>query len=266
MIQVAESDRRGTPPRPSASVVLARDGQDGLEVFLLRRHERSRNLPATYVFPGGILRGDDYDAAWAEQFGPAISQAIGSRSDVPLEPKDAQAYATAALRELFEEAGVLLATPADGSAADALEERLAAERNRVNDGELSLPGLARQYGLVPRFDTLTPFSHWVTPDAAKYRYDTWFFVAAMPERQTALHCGVETTEGLWLRPPEVLASPERFPIIFPTQRHLHRIEQLSSVAELRRLAETKSIRRTQPSLDPAVSPDPWLPDDQLDTW
>src|SRR5260370_1822193 len=99
-------------PRPSASVILVRDGPRGLETFMVRRHARSPVAPSAYVFPGGTVRSDDLDAAPADA--QPLADVLSGRSDAPVAPRDAAAFYVCALRELFEEAGVLLVRDAGG--------------------------------------------------------------------------------------------------------------------------------------------------------
>src|SRR5438270_10034405 len=118
--------------RPSASVILARDGAEGLEIFMVRRHARSPVAPSAYVFPGGTVRADD--AQLQPPDSDELARALSERSDTPVEPAQAATYFVCALRELFEEAGVLMARDAAGSLVSvdesdkALQERLASTR------------------------------------------------------------------------------------------------------------------------------------------
>ncbi len=245
--------------RPSVSVILVRDAEAGLESFMVRRHERSHVAPRAFVFPGGTVRDDDAVS------GVAVPDL---RSNSPLGADDARAVYVAALRELFEEAGVLLACDVAGVLLEvddadlALQERLAGARLTMQAHDLSLRDLLQAHHWQPAFEELVPFSHWVTPEVAPVRFDTRFFVAQMPPRQNALHCTIETSEGAWLRPAELLDGS--YPIVFPTEQHLRRIAPFPKVAELLAFARTKSIKRVQPqvhdgrngrtiSLDPAVA-------------
>src|SRR5439155_18253108 len=120
-------------PRPSASVILVRDGTSGLETFMVRRHARSPVAPSAYVFPGGTIRADDLEFE-PELDREGLAQAISVRADTPVEPTQAAAFYVSALRELFEEAGVLLARDAAGGVLNvsdsdtSLKERLESTR------------------------------------------------------------------------------------------------------------------------------------------
>jgi 8-oxo-dGTP pyrophosphatase MutT (NUDIX family) len=235
-------------PRPSASVILVRDGPTGLESFMVRRHARSPVAPSAYVFPGGTVRADDTGLAAPDP--AALAHTLSDRSDTPLEPPRAIEYYACAIRELFEEAGVLLARSPNGAlvevdAADqALQERLATTRLALQDRQLSLGEVLASWGWQPAFDWLIPFSHWVTPEIMAARFDTRFFVARMPARQEALHCTIETTEGVWLGPARVLDGD--YHVVYATAAHLRRLAPFQSVQALLAFAASKPIRRVQP--------------------
>jgi 8-oxo-dGTP pyrophosphatase MutT (NUDIX family) len=240
-------------PRPSASVILVRDapGGGGLETFMVRRHVRSPVAPSAYVFPGGTVRADDLDAAPSDA--QALTEVLSARSDTPVEPLQAAALYVAAVRELFEEAGVLLVRDAGGQAflevdaADqALQERLESTRLALQARDLSLARLLADWGWQPAFDRLVPFSHWVTPTVLAARFDTWFFVAEMPVRQAALHDTIETSEGVWLPPARVLESD--YHTVYATAQHLRRLTPYRTVADLLEFARHKAIRRIQPEV------------------
>ena len=237
-------------PRPSASVIVVRDGDHGLETFMVRRHARSSVAPSAYVFPGGTVRPDDAEPLGANA--DQLARLLSERSDTPVAPAEAAGVYASAVRELFEEAGVLLACDASGRllAIDEddqpLQERLAARRLALQARQLSLAAVLAEGGWRAAFDHLVPFSHWVTPSALATRFDTWFFVAEMPERQAALHCTIETSEGVWLPPRELLDGS--YPIVFATEHHLRRLAELGRVEELLAFARRKPIRRVQPEV------------------
>ncbi len=254
-------------PRLAATVMLARDGRAGLEVFLVRRHERSHALPSVYVFPGGTVRDDDFA-------GPAVPpetvRTFRARSDQPPAASTAGALFRCALRELFEEAGVLLVTQARGGAAPrrsgaASADALAAERVLLQRGARTLGRLLRRVGRRPAFDELVPFSHWVTPEGVPARYDTWFFVAAMPDHQEALHCAIETTDGAWVSPRDALDGA--FPIVYPTAMHLGALAVHAGAAALLAHARAKPIPRVQPGwVGDAAGRRPEIPPQLVGAW
>jgi 8-oxo-dGTP pyrophosphatase MutT (NUDIX family) len=250
-------------PRPSASVILVRDGADGLESFMVRRHAKSRVAPSAFVFPGGTLREDDAGASF---------DGLSDRTDTPLSPLEAGPYFVAAIRELFEEAGVLLACSPSGDllgVADSdvsLQEELAAARLALQARQLSLSQLLDRHQWQPGFDALVPFSHWVTPDVLAARFDTRFFVAVMPARQNALHCTIETSEGIWLTPSQALDS-DAYPVVYATAQHLRRLVPFSSVSSLLDFARKKTIRRVQPEVrEQGTGLSVWIAPDLIDAW
>ncbi|PRD64813.1 NUDIX hydrolase [Malikia granosa] len=186
------------PARDAASLVLLRDGSAGLEVLLLRRHADTRVLGGVYVFPGGKLDPADCspDALAALDL---EAEALLARLDEPgLSPEQAAGLHIAALRESFEEAGLLLAEGADAQARQALADRQAA-------GEALADAMAA-LGLRWQASAILPWSRWVTPDhpASGARFDTRFFLARLPQGQQARHDGFETTEAVWLAPRQAL--------------------------------------------------------------
>ena len=192
-----------TPPRDAASVVLLRDSDEGLQVFLLRRHSASAVLGGAYVFPGGKVDDDDalpdilaYLTRAPELLHPTLNQA-------DLTAERAAALYVAALREAFEECGVLLAqwqrrTPTLQALADAAK--------RLNAGT-ALPDLLAEFGATLDADAIVPWSRWITPKRAAVmtkRFDTRFFVAGLPQGQHAQHDNHETDESVWLSPHRAL--------------------------------------------------------------
>src|SRR5437762_4721875 len=154
-------------PRPSASVILVRDGATGLETFMVRRHANSSVAPSAYVFPGGTVRDDDLDLVVDDK--SALARALSARSDTPVPPDAASGLYVCAARELFEEAGVLLVRNAAGRllsvdpADTSLQERLESTRLALQARELAIGDVLEEHGWRPALDLLVPFSHWITP-------------------------------------------------------------------------------------------------------
>ena len=180
------------PPRDASTVVLLRDGANGVEVFLVKRHSASQVLGNAYVFPGGKL--DAADSALHPRHLNLSAQALHTKLGEPETPADkASALFVAALRETFEEAGVLLS-----------ETPPARETTR---GAQDFHTLLDAQGLRLDVQGLHPWVRWITPrmpSVTNRRFDTRFFMAAMPAQQTAAHDNVETTASAWLRPREAL--------------------------------------------------------------
>ena len=213
------------PIRPAATVLLLRDGERGLEVLLLRRTSAAVFSPGAHVFPGGAL--DDADAAAAAvcgQFTDAHASAALAIASGGL------AYYVAAVRECFEEAGVLLARGAADRVPLRLDDpvvcaRYSSHRRAVHGGTLSLADLCDREQLELTVDELRPFGHWITPPGGPRRYDTRFFITTAPPAQEPSHDEHETTEHGWHRPADVLAAHRRgeLDLILPTQRTLELI-------------------------------------------
>lgn len=195
--------------RPAATVALVRDGADGLEVYLLRRVRGMAFAAGMHVFPGGSVdpadRWDDgvpgSSVGWAGP-GPAW---WAQRLDT--DEVSAGALVSAAVRETFEEAGVLLAGPsADQLVDDVSGDDWETERAELEAGRQSLSQLLLRRRLLLRADLLAPVAHWITPEIEPKRFDTRFFVAALPERQICRDAGTEADRRLWIRPAEALAA------------------------------------------------------------
>jgi 8-oxo-dGTP pyrophosphatase MutT (NUDIX family) len=200
-------------PRDAATVMLLRpaggapgEGQPGLQVYMLRRTSSMAFAPGAYVFPGGSVDERDAHAGvgWA---GPSAAD-WGRMLDAP--PELAQALVCAAVRETFEESGVLLAGPDAGTVvADTSGEDWESDRRGLLAGSVPLAGLLRRRGLVLRSDLLSPWSRWITPVTEPRRYDTRFFTAALPAGQRARHVGGEADATAWVEPGEALAAAGR---------------------------------------------------------
>jgi len=204
-------DPRTVPVRPAATVMLVRDADGGPEVFMLRRTDAAVFAAGMYVFPGG--RVDDVDGgAGMECWCDGRSDADASR--VLGLPSGGLAYWVAAIRECFEEAGVLLArdrrTGHTVSFADAaVETRFSAYRRAVHGGHLGLAALCEHEDLVLTTASMGYVSHWITPVGSPRRFDARFFVVRAPQEQEPLHDDHETVDSLWVRPADALARFER---------------------------------------------------------
>jgi 8-oxo-dGTP pyrophosphatase MutT (NUDIX family) len=208
-------------PRLASTILLVRDAHApgaGVEVFMERRHLDSGFVGGAYVFPGG--RVDPHDAIdparCADLDEETASRRLGLASGGGL------AHYVAAIRECFEEAGVLFAYDRSGSLLDfsepAIEARYERWREDLNAGRSSLRELAEREDLRLATDRLAYWSHWITPLGEPRRYDTRFFVAHAPERQTAAHDDWELTESAWVAPAEAIERAQRreWMIIYPT--------------------------------------------------
>jgi 8-oxo-dGTP pyrophosphatase MutT (NUDIX family) len=192
-------------PRDAASVLLLRaaPGQPGVEVYMLRRARSMAFAPGASAFPGGSVdpRDAEDEVAWA---GPDAA-AWGDLLDAP--PALARALVCAAVRETFEESGVLLAGPTAASlVADTSGADWEADRAALLDRSLSLAQLLARRGLVLRSDLLRPWARWITPVTEARRYDTRFFAAALPPGQRTRDVGGEAEQVAWARPAEAIQA------------------------------------------------------------
>jgi len=228
-------------PLPAATVTLVRDAEGGLQVLMLQRNFQSGFMPGMYLFPGGALDAADCtDEACACCSGLDDATASGILGV----PRGGLAYWIAAVRESFEEAGVLLACDARGGMVSlrepALVERYRGHRHALNAGELGLRDLLATENLRIAADRLVYFSHWITPVTAPRRYDTRFFLAVAPAEQEAQHDNHETIAHVWVRPQEALdlCAKETLNMRTPTIKTLERFAACATSAEL--IAEVTS--------------------------
>jgi len=203
-------DLSAVPLRPASTVMLLRDSEHDMEVFMMQRTTTAAFASGMYVFPGG--RVDDVDGA-SELNDLCEGLTDAEASDLLRVPSGGLAYWVAAIRESFEEAGVLLARDENGEFVRLndpdSQQRFAAARHAVHDGALSLAKFCRQEGLRLAVDTISYVSHWVTPVGEKRRFDTRFFVAVAPPAQDLLHDDKETIASLWVTPTDALGRAER---------------------------------------------------------
>ena len=215
--------------RPASTILLLRDsaGPDGngeIEVFMMVRHYEIDFNSGALVFPGGSVdKGDKEIIANSALYsgGEGFDEA-------------ALSFRIAAIRETFEESGILLARP-KGSAALVDAKRAgeieAASRADLCDGKITFLKVLTDNGMMLALDELVPYAHWITPEGMPKRFDTWFFLAAAPPEQVGAHDGKESTDSIWVSPREALEGGEtgRFKLPFPTTRNLIRLGKQASV-------------------------------------
>jgi 8-oxo-dGTP pyrophosphatase MutT (NUDIX family) len=218
-------------PRQAATVLLLRDGLAGLEVYLLRR---TRGMPfagGMTAYPGGGVdpRDGDTEIAWAGPPPADWAAAFGCDERI------ARELVCAAVRETFEEAGVLLAGSADTGdvVPDVSGDDWEEQRQALLSRDLSLTELLARRGLALRSDLLRPFAHWITPPVEPRRYDTKFFVAALPVGQEARDVSGEADEASWLTPAAALAEADSGsrPMLPPTTHTLGQLGVFPTVAD-----------------------------------
>jgi 8-oxo-dGTP pyrophosphatase MutT (NUDIX family) len=231
-------------------VVVLRDGTGGPEVFLVRRHQSTAFMGGAHVFPGGRVDAADREAPdprWCD--GIEAAHPLGT-----LGRHESIAYHVAAVRELFEEAGVLLARDEHGQFASlsnpAEQERFRTYRGQVHSGLLGLRELVVTEGLRIALDALVPVAHWVTPPIDVRQFDTRFFLTRVPPQQTPVHDDAETTESVWIRPADAIAAALREELLLPipTWTMLRELEPFTDVDRALAWARARPIVRRQPLL------------------
>jgi glyoxylase-like metal-dependent hydrolase (beta-lactamase superfamily II)/8-oxo-dGTP pyrophosphatase MutT (NUDIX family) len=225
-------------PRPAATVVLIRPGRVGLEVLLTHRPASMAFAGDMHVFPGGALDPGDGDPRLVARslVTPGEAQVrLGGDPDGRLSPERAHALHVAAIRELFEEAGVLLADGSTGRTADIEADMLAAARAALLRGDSTLADVAESLDLRLRTDLLAPISHWTTPPVMPRRFDTRFFVAELPPDTEPTFTTDEVFADRWLTPAAALDAMAAGEIGLwpPTSATLQQLEHVQSFAEVR---------------------------------
>nr|BBJ06002.1 hypothetical protein YBY_38510 [Marinobacter nauticus] len=231
--------------RPAATLVLTRDTENGIEVLLLQRTWEAIFLPGYFVFPGGAVNEQESEAQ-----PHVVGVEDGDISQTMSLDEGGADYMLAAVRECFEEAGVLLAQDANGKLVGA-DHPVLVERQALFRDEVSLAQLCEKHGLVVPLDRLAYLSHWVTPPGPPRRFDTRFFVAVAPEGQVAGHDGQETIDHVWISPAQALEEHRAGQRLLglPTIRTLRVLCDFSSTAELMRYAHANPPE--------AFPTDPW---------
>jgi 8-oxo-dGTP pyrophosphatase MutT (NUDIX family) len=225
-------------PIPAATVILLRD-RPQFEALMIARAERSSFAGGALVFPGGRVDPGDADSQWAEHASGLSADPIIAAAQV------------AALREAFEEAGVLLARGPGGTLLSADDVRaLAPWRANVERDDSLFLTLVRRHGLTIAADLLTLFAHWVAPPGVHKRFDTLFFVAAFPEGQDVLEDGDEATEAVWISPAAAIAARASGArkIIFPTARNIELLGVSKSTTEAIDHARRRPITPVTPEV------------------
>ncbi|KAA1172778.1 MBL fold metallo-hydrolase [Marinobacter salinexigens] len=218
--------------RPAATLILVRDTNAGIEVLLLQRTWEAVFMPGYFVFPGGAV--DQSESAAREHVLGLDEQQISRTMSLDEGGAD---FMLAAVRECFEEAGILLAVDAQGKAVGA-SHGVHTDRDSVFRGELSLAQVCQRHGLSIPLDRLAYLSHWTTPPGPPRRFDTRFFVATAPEGQVASHDGNETIDHVWINPAQALEDHRSGRRLFgrPTIKTLRVLSSFSSTDELMRYA------------------------------
>ncbi len=246
MEQVTNAEQ--VPINDAATLVLLRDApSNGVEIFMVRRNQKTAFGPGDYVFPGGAVDDADTDPGlYARCIGLDDAQA-SARLGVQ---RDGLSAWIAAIRECFEEAGVLIANPTCGGDLQP-DKRLRSERLALHARKTVLAEVCDSHDLNLTANQLHYYSHWITPLGPPRRYSTRFFAAALPPAQQAEHDGVETVAGEWVRPDDALARSKQgeFPMMLPTVAQLRFFRRCeNTAAALEQVANIKDIPTVAPYL------------------
>ncbi|HMN78618.1 MAG TPA: NUDIX domain-containing protein [Burkholderiaceae bacterium] len=217
---LGNGDRPVATPVPAATIVLMRDGPQGMEMFMVVRHHQIDFASGALVFPGGKVDAQDADER--------VIRRAASYADADAVQSQLRA---AAIREAFEESGILLARRRDGSPVDGGTD-FERWRKGLNDRSLKLGDVLDDGDLQLACDDLVHFAHWITPPMMPKRFDTHFYLARIPGEQVAGHDGHENVDSVWISPEQAIADAEAGSrtIIFPTLSNVVRLAQYASVA------------------------------------
>lgn len=243
---------QASAPRLSATVLLMRD-RDVLEVLMVKRHYQIDFAAGALVFPGGKANDEDAQADWDDYI------------DGVYDPVQ-RAARIAAIREAFEESGLLLARPrakrGEGASCVGPEmaDKFAPFRAAVDRREQSFLALIREHDLVLALDALIHFGHWITPEMMPKRFDTHFYLAPAPDAQIASHDGRETTDAVWVNPLEALAQEKegKATIIFPTRMNLIKLGQVETCAGAREMFAGQDVVSVLPEVGKTEDGQPCL--------
>lgn len=243
---LASGELTAVVPRRAATVMLLRDdppeaGTTGPAVHMLRRRTSMAFAGGAYAYPGGGVdpRDDDHLVGWA---GPSL-ESWAARLGVDT-AAEAQAVVCAAVRETYEEAGVLLAGPtADTVVSDTTGDDWEADREALVARELSFAGFLERRGLVLRSDLLAAWARWITPAFEPRRYDTWFFVAALPEGQRTRNASTEADRTVWIRPGDAADGYDRGELLMmpPTVATLRALRPYGTAGEALKAADSQNL-------------------------
>lgn len=213
-------------PRPAATILLLRDGPEGIEVFMVVRHHGMDFASGALVFPGGRVEDSDH--------------AFAARTDdcppLPGVALEQMGFRIAAIRETFEECGVLLARPrgsdqlVDAATLKEVEDR---HRAALNAESITFEDMVRSENLTAATDLLVHFAHWITPADQRKRYDTHFYLAEAPAEHLAVHDGWEAVESIWITPQRALDETDagKYKLVFATAANLRKLVRSRTVAE-----------------------------------
>jgi 8-oxo-dGTP pyrophosphatase MutT (NUDIX family) len=207
------------------------------EVLMVKRHHQIDFASGALVFPGGKIHAGDHDPAWA-------GQVLGWERTAP----EKRALRIAAIREAYEETGILLARHADVGEAFRGDERAGPARDDVAHDRRAFLDLVKELGVLLDLDALTVFARWITPPIMRKRFDTWFYLAAAPADQLAKCDGWETVDAEWIEPAEALrlAKAGERTVIFPTRMNLQLLAEASGAEDAVARAKARDLVTVEP--------------------
>jgi 8-oxo-dGTP pyrophosphatase MutT (NUDIX family) len=260
--------------KDAATVILIRPSKSGeWEIFLARRHQNQTFMAGAYVFPGGQLEETDNDPQLENYIKTAdVFDPCRLLQDSSLPGEKARGFFIAAIRETFEEAGILLGGKTTGNFVSFCDEEVLKRfnnyRHQLNASQITLAGIAQKEEISFLPDTLIPYSHWITPDFEKKRFSARFFLAKMPPGQTPVADATELTESLWVSPQKALVMHRRKEIILmpPTFKTIEELSAFEDIDELFSAAKTKVIYPILPQLTGKILKLPHDPEYSIDEY
>ncbi len=231
------SERDPKALRIASTVLLLRDGADGMEIFMVQRNRAIEFASGALVFPGGSIDPNDYE----------IAETLATNL-----PNELAAIRVAGVRETFEESGILLARArgSDALVSAGIANKVGPLRAAVDSGEIKFSSVLNGHDLVPAIDLLVPFAHWITPVNLPKRFDTHFMLALAPKDHVGRHDGHESVDSIWLTPRTALDGAEsgRFTLPFPTIRNLVKLDKLKTAKAAMDYARATPVVTVTPEL------------------
>jgi 8-oxo-dGTP pyrophosphatase MutT (NUDIX family) len=261
-------------PKRAATVILLKNREPGgFDVFLLRRHEKSSFMGGNFVYPGGRVDLDDGSLEICSLSKGMTFEKSQKIFGGTFSPEESFAHWVAAIRELFEEAGVLLAYDQKGRLFQLRNrderERFLLYRKSLQEGKMNICKIAQKEDLLFALDQLYYYAHWITPEAQSQRFDTRFFLTRYPSGQEASHDQKETTAGIWITPKKALEENLKGDVILspPTLKTLEELSRFKSINEVFDSQKKKDIQPILPVLTSISSGPliifPWDPEYEI---
>ncbi len=261
-------------PKRAATVILLRESKpEGFEVFLLKRHEQSSFMGGNFVYPGGKVDREDGSTEICAQCARLTPEQASQILGGAIPPDESLAHWVAGIRELFEEAGILLAYDGAGHLIHfknpVEQEKFNRYRNLMHKREMNICQLVQEEKLLFALDQLHYYAHWITPEARAQRFDTRFFLARHPEGQEATYDQKETTVGVWLTPRKALEENLKGNVALaaPTLKTLEDLSRFKGIDEVYHSLKSSEIRSVLPVLtkimDQTLIIFPWDPEYEI---